>query len=244
MAAQIRIERVTRRFGRTVAVDGLTLAVEAGEIYAFLGPNGAGKTTTIKMMTGLLRPDEGRLEICGFDVQREGFEVRRRICYIPDQPYLYDLLSGREFLEFTGRLRGMAPAEIRRRTEELAELFGAGGFLDQPAHSYSHGMKQRVVLMAGLMHDPEVIILDEPMVGLDPRLIRRFKNVLKERTRRGATVFMSTHNLADAEEMADRIGIIHLGRLVWEGREEDMKGGGADADLESVFLRLTEEGVG
>ena len=239
MALTINIDKVTKSFGKKKAVNGLSIQVEEGECYAFLGPNGAGKTTTIKMMTGLLTPDSGVLSICEKDISTSGFEIRSEICYIPDQPYLYDRLTGREFLEFTGRLRRMEFPNIRKKINELGETFGANGYLDEPAGSYTHGMKQRVVVIAGLLHDPKLIILDEPMVGLDPRLIRRFKDVLLERTRNGATVFMSTHNLSDAEEMADRIGIIHTGNLVTEGTLEEIREQGK-AGLEEVFLKLTE----
>ena len=224
---------------KKTAVNNLSIQVEEGECYAFLGPNGAGKTTTIKMMTGLLSPDAGVLSICEKDISVSGFEIRKQICYIPDQPYLYDRLTGREFLEFTGKLRLIDAETIKTRIGELGEMFGANGYLDEPAGAYSHGMKQRVVVIAGLLHNPKVIILDEPMVGLDPRLIRKFKDILKERTRNGATVFMSTHNLSDAEEMADRIGIIHMGNLVTEGTLKDIREKG-HAGLEEVFLKLTE----
>ncbi|MDZ7815160.1 MAG: ABC transporter ATP-binding protein [Planctomycetota bacterium] len=180
------------------------------------------------------------MEVAGFDISKEGHEFRKRICYIPDQPYMYDRLSGREFLQFIGSLRGMKRDEVRRKIAELSEQFGAASYLDEPANSYSHGMKQRVVVIAGLIPDPEVIFLDEPMVGLDPRLIRRFKDILSERTKQGATVFMSTHNLADAEEMAHRIGIIHEGKLVTEGTLADIREKQGMGRLEEVFLRLTE----
>ncbi|GAB4161801.1 MAG: ABC transporter ATP-binding protein [Planctomycetota bacterium] len=242
MNINILIEGVSKRFGNKLAVDNLSLSIREGECYAFLGPNGAGKTTTIKMMTGLLQPTSGSLRICGHDILKNGHQVRSNICYIPDSPYLYDRLSGREFLNFTGRLYGMSTSEIAARTEELSEVFATKSFIDEPAGSYSHGMKQRVVVMAGLMHDPKVIILDEPMVGLDPWLIRRFKDVLAERRRHGATVFMSTHNLADAEEMADRIGIIHVGRLVLEGTLEEIRAAQGESRLEPIFLKMTSEG--
>jgi len=235
----IHIANVTKRFGNKTAVDNITLKVEPGSVYAFLGPNGAGKTTTIKMMTGLLRPDSGAISICGRDIRSDGYEVRKRICLIPDEPYLYDRLSGREFLLFVGKLHGMAPELLARRIGEMSEIFGTNDFLDEPAGSYSHGMKQRVVVMSGLMHDPEVIILDEPMVGLDPRLIRRFKDILIERTRTGATVFMSTHNLADATEMANLVGIIHMGSLIKEGTLDEIVQERGHKNLEEVFLSLT-----
>ncbi len=241
MTDSIVISGATKRFGAKTAVDALSLRVGEGECYAFLGPNGAGKTTTIKMMTGLLTPTEGTLEICGHDVVKHGGIVRRHICYIPDSPYLYDRLSGREFLIFVGRLYGMEQPQILKCIDELSDAFATRSYIDEPAGSYSHGMKQRIVVMSGLMHNPRVIILDEPMVGLDPWLIRRFKDVLVERRKSGATVFMSTHNLADAEEMADQIGIIHMGKIVLEGTLEDIRAAQGESRLEPIFLKMTRE---
>lgn len=238
----IRISNVTKKFGNKTAVNSLSLDVAEGEVYAFLGPNGAGKTTTIKMLTGLLSSDEGIIEVCGKNIRSDGFNIRREICYIPDEPYLYERLSGREFLEFVGRLHHIDRAILKQRIAELAVEFDATSYIDEPAGSYSHGMKQRIVVMSGLLHDPRVIILDEPMVGLDPRLIRKFKTILRERTKTGATVFMSTHNLADAEEMADRIGIIHRGELIAEGSPSEISQSNGHKGLEEVFLHLTEEG--
>lgn len=237
----IQIENVTKRYGTKTAVDNLSLNIPEGEVYAFLGPNGAGKTTTIKMLTGLLTSDQGTIKICGENIRAKGFDIRHKICYIPDEPYLYDRLSGREFLEFVGKLHKLSPSIIAERIEKLGGEFGTSNYIDEPAGSYSHGMKQRVVVMAGLLHDPRVIILDEPMVGLDPRLIRKFKTILRERTRDGATVFMSTHNLADAEEMADRVGIIHRGSLIAEGSPVDIANSNGRNGLEEVFLKLTDE---
>ena len=240
MTANIIFENVCKSFGKKKAVRNLSISVDEGDLYAFLGPNGAGKTTSIKMLTGLLSADSGSIEICGENIRTKGNSIRRKLCYIPDQPFLYEYLSGREFLQFVGKLFGMSGKDMNEKIAMLADQFGTGDYLDEPAGAYSHGMKQRVVVMAGLLHDPQVIILDEPMVGLDPRLIRRFKDILKERTRNGATVFMSTHNLSDAREMADKIGIIHLGNLVAEGTADEIIRMNGHKDLEDVFLQLTE----
>jgi len=241
----IEIEKLTKRFGAKTAIDELTLHVKAGELYAFLGPNGAGKTTTIKVITGLLRPTSGTVRVCGLDVCTDGVGARRRTSYVPDQPFLYEKLSGREFLLFVARMYRMDPAASARRIEELAEQFGTTEYLDDLAESYSHGMKQRVVITAAILHEPEVLVIDEPMVGLDPRSTRLFKDVLREMVRDGVCVFMCTHTLSIAEEVADRIGIINRGSLVAEGTVDELRSRGHTSDkLEDIFLTLTrEEGV-
>jgi ABC-2 type transport system ATP-binding protein len=234
---------LTKRFGEKVAVDGLNLEVGEGEIFAFLGPNGAGKTTTIKMLAGLLHPTEGRALICGYDVVRESEAARRTMSYVPDEPYLYDKLSGREFLELVGDLYGMPRHVTERRISELKETLDFADYMHDLTESYSHGMKQRIALAAALLHDPRVLIVDEPMVGLDPRAIRTTKDLFTRlaRERKGA-VFMSTHTLAIAEEIADRVGIIHRGRMIACGGISELKRlGESETALEELFLRLTQE---
>jgi ABC-2 type transport system ATP-binding protein len=238
----IEIQHLTKRFGSKVAVDDLSLRVEPGELYAFLGPNGAGKTTTIKVITGLLRPSEGTVRVAGYDVHKDGLEARRVLSYVPDQPYLYDKLSGREFLRFVGSMYGVDPAEADAEIERLAQRFGTTEYLDDLAESYSHGMKQRVVLSAAILHRPQVFVIDEPMVGLDPRSARLVKDVLRQHVENGVCVFMSTHTLSIAEEVADRVGIIHRGRLVAEGTVDELRPDGHTSDkLEDIFLTLTRE---
>ena len=233
---------VTKRFGPKVAVDHLDLTVPKGEFFAFLGPNGAGKTTSIKVLVGLLRPDEGSARICGYDIATQPVEAKARVSYVPDQPYLYDKLSGREFLEFVARLYRLDQRHAERRIAELAEQLAFGDFMDELTEGYSHGMKQRVVIAAALLHEPEVMVVDEPMVGLDPRSMRVVKDILRARSRAGATIFMSTHTLAVAEELADRIGIIVHGRLIALGRQADLhRAAGRQEGLEDLFLRLTAE---
>jgi len=241
----IEIDGLTKQFGEKVAVDSLTLNIPKGEFFAFLGANGAGKTTTIKMLTGLLKPTSGRAEICGFDVVREHVQAKSRISYVPDQPYLYDKLSGREFLHFVGEMYQMSREERDRRIQELVAVFELTEYVDNLCESYSHGMKQRVVLSAALMHEPEVVITDEPLVALDPKSARVLKDRLKAMADNGATVFMSTHTLAVAEELADRIGIIHKGKLIALGTfEEIQKLSETSSRLEDAFLALTaDEGV-
>jgi ABC-2 type transport system ATP-binding protein len=240
----IDLNSVTRLYGKKVAVDGLDLKIPSGELFAFLGPNGAGKTTSIKMMVGLLQPTEGRIEICGYDVVRDSREANLRTGYVPDEPYLYDKLTGREFLQFMGELYGMVPADNAARIDEQIDQFGLRDFVDQMAESYSHGMKQRLVFASALLHRPKVLIVDEPMVGLDPRSMRLVKDILREETRQGATVFMSTHTLAVAEEIADRIGVITNGQLLFLGTVADLRAKmSSDESLEQLFLALTEAEV-
>ncbi|HJN10952.1 MAG: ABC transporter ATP-binding protein [Pirellulaceae bacterium] len=241
----IELNSVSRNYGKKVAVDGLDLQIPAGELFAFLGPNGAGKTTSIKMMVGLLQPTQGRIEICGYDVVRDSREANLRTGYVPDEPYLYDKLTGREFLQFMAEIYGMESADGANGIEKQIDQFGLSDFIDQMAESYSHGMKQRLVFASALLHRPCVLIVDEPMVGLDPRSMRLVKDILREETRQGTTVFMSTHTLAVAEEIADRIGVITNGHLLFLGTVADLRARmSSDESLEQLFLALTEEEVG
>ncbi len=239
----IKLEGLTKRFGDLLAVDHVDLEVPAGEFFVFLGPNGAGKTTTIKLIAGLLRPTEGRALLCGHDVQADYIAAKSLLSYVPDEPFLYDKLTGREFLEFVGAMYGVGPERTQERIAEMVELFELGSFLDELAETYSHGMKQRVVVSAALLHEPKVIVIDEPMVGLDPKGANTLKTVLRALAGRGVTVFMSTHTLAVAEQTADRIGILRSGRLIALGTLEEVYGAArTEKRLEEAFLRLTEEG--
>jgi len=238
----IETENLTRKFGDKEAVSDLTLTIPRGELFAFLGANGAGKTTTIKMLTGLLRPTSGTARICGCDIVKQPVEAKSRISYVPDQPYLYEKLTGREFLAFVGRMYRISRGELTARIGELAEMFELSEFLDELCETYSHGMRQRVVLCAALVHKPEVMITDEPMVALDPKTARVVKNVLRKMANDGATVFMSTHTLAVAEELADRIGIIHRGKLIAQGTLSELqRASRTTSRLEDAFLELTAE---
>jgi len=238
----IEIENITKRFGEKIAVDRLSLTVPRGEFFAFVGPNGAGKTTTIKLIVGLLRADEGTARICGHDIQKSAVAAKALLSHIPDQPYLYDKLTGREFLEFVARMHRIEAAQARRKIEELSDLLSLRDYLDDLAEGYSHGMKQRVVIASAIVHDPKVIVVDEPMVGLDPRSVRVVKDLLRGLSRAGATIFMSTHTLNVAEELAGRVGIIDCGRMVAVGTLDELRraSGGAKG-LEESFLRLTAE---
>jgi ABC-2 type transport system ATP-binding protein len=238
----VRIENVSKSFGDKVAVRDLSLSLYAGEVFAFLGPNGAGKTTTMKATTGLLRPDSGSVSICGLSLVRAARAAKRLLAYVPDQPFIYEKLTGREFIRFTHEIYGVAEDAARRQLEELSRRLDMNGFLDELCETYSHGMKQKVALAAALVHAPRVLVVDEPMVGLDPRTARITRDIFRELANAGGTVFMSTHTLDVAEQLADRIGIIHHGRLVALGTLADLRGQAQmDGRLEDIFLRLTEE---
>lgn len=242
----IEFNDVTRTYGRKTAVAGLQLSIPAGELFAFLGPNGAGKTTTIKMLVGLLRPSSGTVCVAGHDLVGQTREATRLIGYVPDQPFLYGKLSGREFLQFVAEMRGMDRRQAASAIACQAEQFGLGPFLDDLAETYSHGMSQRTVFASALLHDPPVLVVDEPMVGLDPKSVRLVKDLLRARATAGRTVFMSTHTLAIAEEVADRIGIIDSGRLAFLGTLDELRQqpSAHQKTLEQLFLELTADGNG
>lgn len=237
----IRLENVTKRFGDTIAVDNLTLEVKEGECFAFLGPNGAGKTTTIKLITGLLKPTDGRIYVGGYRLDSDYIKAKRLISYIPDIPYLYDKLTGYEFLEFTARLFSVPHEEVERKIVELTGLFNIAGYQYQLIQDYSHGIRQRLVICAALIHNPRIIVVDEPMVALDPSGIRLVKDIFKEKIRNGVTIFMSTHTLSIAEEIATRIGIIHKGRLRAVGTKAELQAIAKTQEIEEIFLELTNE---
>ncbi len=238
----IQTRGLTKNFGALRAVDQLDLDIPQGEFFAFLGPNGAGKTTTIKMLTGLLKPGAGSVRVAGFDIQREPTAAKRLISYVPDFPFLYDKLTPREFLRFVGELYEMAPAAITRQTGQLFEQFHLTAYHNELIENLSHGTRQRVAIAAGLLHDPRVFIIDEPMVGLDPMHARIVKDEFKACSRAGCTLFLSTHTLSVAEEMADRIGIINHGRLIALGTVEELRqqSAGVDGALEKIFLSLVD----
>ena len=236
----IELLQLTKKFGDLVAVDHINLTLARGEFFAMLGPNAAGKTTTIKMLAGLIKPTSGSARIAGFDVQSQPLEARRRLAYVPDFPFLYDKLTAWEFLRFTGQLFHLPEDRITANARELIARFHLLDHVNRPIESLSHGTRQRVAIASALLHDPEVFIVDEPMVGLDPQHARIIKDVLKERSRAGITVLVSTHQLSIAEEMADRIGIVHGGKLIAVGtREELRRQSGGTGQLEEVFLSLT-----
>jgi len=239
----IELIELTKKYNDFPAVNGLNLVVEKGEIFGFIGPNGAGKTTTINMMGGVLAPTSGVVMICGINMQDHPKKAKSKIGYIPDRPYLYEKLTGVEFLKFIGDLYDVDEDTFLNKSREMLRLFSLSEWADDLIESYSHGMKQRLVMAAALLHDPEVIIIDEPMVGLDPLVINMVKSLFQHLAKEGVTIFMSTHTLKVAEDICDRIGIIHKGSLVAMGSPEDLKRDiqNKDADLEEIFIKLTKE---
>ncbi len=238
----IELREVVKAYGSKVAVRGVSLDVRAGEIFAFLGPNGAGKTTTIKLIAGLLHADDGSVRVCGHAVCENGLEAKACLAYVPDQPFLYEKLTGREYLEFVRQMYRVPKDVAAERVASLSARLNMAGFLDRLSEGYSHGMKQRVVLAGALLHDPDVLVIDEPMVGLDPRTVRTVKDLFLERTARGKTIFMSTHTLEVAEAVAHRIGIIHNGNLVRVGTFGELQSEASkQQSLEDIFLHLTED---
>src|SRR5271169_4235672 len=210
----ITLEHLTKRYGTKVAVDDLNLHIDGGELFAFLGPNGAGKTTTIKMMCGLLFPTSGRVLIGGHDMQRAGDLARPLLSFVPDQPFLYEKLTGREFLQFIADMYGLPPDYRQQRIAVVIKQFGLEAFVDELTERYSHGMRQRTVFASALVHEPKVLIVDEPTVGLDPHSVRQLKDLLRLQADQGTTVFLSSHSLDVVQELADRIAIIEHGRLI------------------------------
>jgi ABC-2 type transport system ATP-binding protein len=237
----IRMERLTKRYGRFTAVQPLDLHVRRGELFGFLGPNGAGKTTTIRMLAGVLRPSAGRCFVSGYDVAADDAEAKRRIGYIPDRPFLYEKLTGLEFLRFVSGLWGRDGAATDRRAEELLALFDLTAWKDTLLESYSHGMRQKILISSALVHAPELIVVDEPMVGLDPRAARIIKDILRNFVQQGGTVFLSTHTLEVAEALCDRIAIFHEGRMRALGTMDELRreAEAGTAGLEEIFLKLT-----
>jgi len=239
----IELKNLTKRYGNTLAVNKLSLSVSKGEIYGFIGPNGAGKTTTIRMMGGVLMPTEGSVIIDDVNMAADPESVKKKIGFIPDRPFLYEKLTGMEFMRFSADLYGVEEGVFSDKAEGLLKKFALYNWAHELIESYSHGMKQRLIISAALLHNPAVIIVDEPMVGLDPAAIKMVKDMFRELAKNGTTIFMSTHTLAVAEDICDRIGIIHRGSLIAMGTTGDLKrdAGVQEADLEEVFLILTEE---
>ncbi|MCE9565567.1 MAG: ABC transporter ATP-binding protein [Planctomycetes bacterium] len=237
----IEISNVSKSYGPKIAVQDLSLHIPNGELFAFLGPNGAGKTTTIKMLCGLLFPTTGTVRVGGFDLRSHGDQARALVSYVPDQPFLYEKLTGREFLQFTADLYAMPRDRAAEKIDEVIDLFHLDEFVDDLTERYSHGMRQRTVFASALVHDPKLLIADEPTVGLDPKSIRELKTLLRKLADSGTTVFLSTHTLDIAQELADRIGIIDRGRLLGCGTMTDLRKHAAmDGNLEELFLKITE----
>ena len=239
----IEVQHLTKRYGRVTAVHDVSFRVERGEILGFLGPNGAGKTTTMRMIAQILRPTRGEIRIGGKATWEQPQVIKNMIGYIPDRPYVYDKLTGAEFVRFVAALYGQGGATIERRMNELLDLFELAPWKDELTESYSHGMRQKLIISSAFVHRPEVIVVDEPMVGLDPKAARILKDLFREYTRRGNTIMMSTHGLEVAEAMCDRIGIIQGGKLRAVGTMDELRASAASGTegLEAIFLRLTGE---
>jgi ABC-2 type transport system ATP-binding protein len=235
----IELINLSKTYGKLTAVNRVNLTIRQGEVFGFLGPNGAGKTTTIKMMAGLLQPSDGAILIDGHDVRREPLQAKAVTGFIPDRPYLYEKLTAAEFLRFVAELYGMTGAG--RRINELLELFGLADWADELVENFSHGMKQRLVMASSLLHDPKVLIVDEPMVGLDPRGARLVRDIFRDLASRGATIFMSTHTLEIVEKMCSRVAIIHQGSIIAEGSVGELGrlARMENSHLEPIFLKLT-----
>ncbi len=238
----IHLNKITKRYGSKTAVHELSLEIAPGELFAFLGPNGAGKTTTIKIMCGLLFPTSGTVSVGGYDMVQDGDRARQLIAYVPDQPYLYEKLTGREFLQFVGEMYGLPRDLLQKRMAEVIELFRLDEFIDDLTERYSHGMRQRTVFASALVHQPRLLVVDEPTVGLDPRSVRQLKDLLRNQADQGTTVFLSSHSLDVVQELADRIAIIEHGRLIACGTLAALRAQSAvDGSLEDVFLKMTRE---
>ena len=238
----IALTNLTKRYGSFTAVDAINLTVPPGELFGFLGPNGAGKTTTLRMIAGILRPTSGRVAIGGVDIERDPILAKAKLGFIPDRPFIYEKLTGIEFLRFVAGLYGQEGAEVEHRSRELLALFDLDEWRDELVESYSHGMRQKLIVSSAFVHRPEVIVVDEPHVGLDPKSIKILRDVFKEYVRRGHTIMMSTHTLETAESLCDRIAIIVAGKIAACGTMDDLRtqskhGGG----LEEIFLKLTGE---
>jgi len=237
----IELRALSKNYGRFTAVDQLTLEVPKGELFGFLGPNGAGKTTTLRMIAGILQPTAGTVMIGGEDIQQNPEAAKAKLGFVPDRPYVYEKLTGAEFLRFVAALFGQEGASVERRIDELLELFELTPWKDELTESYSHGMRQKLLISSALVHRPEVVVVDEPMVGLDPKSARTLKDLLRAFVQRGGTVLMSTHTLEVAEAMCDRIAIVHHGRLAASGTMADLRRETASEGLtlEQLFLKLT-----
>ena len=237
----IRLKDLTKRYGKFTAVDGISLQVPRGELFGLLGPNGAGKTTTMRMIAGILQPTAGSIQVGGVDMLGRPLEAKARLGFIPDRPFVYDKLTGGEFLRFAAALYGQDGPDVERRIDELLEIFDLGPWKHELTEAYSHGMRQKLIICGALVHRPELIVVDEPMVGLDPKSARLLKDLFRQFVDRGGTVLMSTHTLEVAEVMCDRIAIVYQGRIAASGTMDELREQteSAEMSLEDLFLKLT-----
>ena len=241
----IELKAVTKKYGKFTAVNSINLTVPKGELFGFLGPNGAGKTTSLRMIAGILQPSAGQISICGIDLTQNRRVAQAKMGFIPDRPFIYEKLTGMEFLRFVAGLYGQDGKDIEHRSRELLALFDLEDWRNEMVDSYSHGMRQKLIISSAFVHRPEVIVVDEPMVGLDPKAAWILKDLFREYTRRGNTIMMSTHTLEVAEGMCDRVAIIQNGQIRAEGSMEQLRtmseAGNGKSGLENIFLRLTGE---
>jgi ABC-2 type transport system ATP-binding protein len=239
----IELERLTKTYGKFTAVQGIDLTVPRGELFGFLGPNGAGKTTTLRMIAGILQPTSGRVRLAGIDIAQHPVEAKAKLGFIPDRPFIYEKLTGAEFLRFVAGLYGQSGPVTEQRGQELLALFDLELWRDELVESYSHGMRQKLIIASAFVHRPAVIVVDEPMVGLDPKAARILKELFRAYVQRGHTIMMSTHTLEVAEDLCDRIAIIQGGTIRACGTMDELRVHAATGDdrLEAIFLRLTGE---
>jgi ABC-2 type transport system ATP-binding protein len=239
----IKLHELTKDYGTTIAVNKLSLNVDAGEIYGFIGPNGAGKTTTIRLMGGILAPTSGSIIIGGLDMAKKPVEAKKMIGFVPDRPFLYEKLTGMEFLRFSADLYDVKRDTFLQKAQKLLQQFALWDWADELIEAYSHGMKQRLIIASALLHDPRILIIDEPMVGLDPAAVHMVKDILKELAANQTTIFISTHTLSIAEDLCHRIGLIHKGTLLAQGTMDELKhiANLGEARLEEVFLSIIKE---
>ena len=237
----IELKGLTKKYGSFTAVDSIDLSVPDGELFGFLGPNGAGKTTTLRMIAGILQPTAGSIHLAGVDLSEDPILAKSKLGFIPDRPFIYEKLTGAEFLRFVAGLYGQDGDKVEHRGRELMALFDLEEWADELVESYSHGMRQKLIISSAFIHRPEVIVVDEPMVGLDPKAARILKDLFRAYVRRGHTIMMSTHTLEVAETLCDRIAIIQSGKIRAVGKLSDLRSEAAGAGLEEIFLKLTGE---
>ena len=239
----IEVRNLVKRYGRVLAVNDVSFTAHPGEVLALLGPNGAGKSTSIKAITGLLRPTSGEVKLAGFDVVKQGVAAKAQLGYVPDRPYLYLKLTGRELLRFLSKVRGVEQAEAK--AQRWLEFFGLQDFGNELIETYSHGMRQKLTFIAALLHEPPVLVIDEPMVGLDPRASKQVRELMKNYAAEGRTVLLTTHSMEVAEEVASRVLLVSKGQVAAEGTLDELRAqlGNEQAGLEAIFLRLTEEKI-